>query len=494
MSRSRTTEHATEERTTGERTTDGQGRSRRWVAGLVLAGTAVLSLQGGLLRVALPVIRSDLGASISGVQAVSIAGLVVVCSTLVAFGRLADLVGSSRVYGWGLAAFSLGAGASAAAPTVPWLVLAQAVQGVGWSMSVASGTALLVSVFDPSERTRAVAANHMAVAVGLAAGPAIGGLVVDRLGWRWGFAALVPAALALGVVVASTVRPARRPRRGSFDLRGAVVLAVGLVGVLTLVDVEARGRLGPAGWALTASVSAVALLVFVRLQLRTSEPMLDLRLFSCRGFSAGLAASFLTFVAMASNMFLLPFYLQDQRGLSPAGAGTVMMVMPIVIILAAPFAGSLGDRLSPRVPATGGLALVAGATALMATFSAGTPLAWVVLVLAMYGMGAAFFQSPNISAVLGSVAPERLGVASGSLATVSRLGQVVGVVVASGVWQWGTDNYGDSAAGQTVSFRIAFGVLAGAGVLAAVASWLRGPKQPAGGVVGTATVGRAGAG
>lgn len=474
-SRSGTTEHLAE-----ERTTDEQGRSRRWVAGLVLAGTALLSLQGGLLRVALPVIRSDLGASISGVQAVSVAGLVVVCSTLVAFGRLADLVGSSRIYGWGLAAFSLGAGASAAAPTVPWLVLAQAVQGVGWSMSVASGTALLVSVFDPSQRTRAVAANHMAVAVGLAAGPAIGGLVVDGLGWRWGFAALAPAALLLGVVVASTVRPACRQRRGSFDLRGAVVLAVCLVGVLTLVDAEARGRLGLAGSALTASMSAAALVVFVRLQLRTSEPMLELRLFACRGFSAGLAASFLTFVAMASNMFVLPFYLQDQRGLSASGAGTVMMVVPVVILLAAPFAGSLADRVSPRVPATGGLAILGGATALMATFSAGTSLVWVVVVLALYGMGAAFFQSPNISAVLGSVAPERLGVASGSLATVSRLGQVVGVAVASGVWQWGLDNYGDSVAGQTAAFRIAFGVLAVIGVVAAVASWLRGPAHPTG--------------
>lgn len=485
MSWSRTTEHLAK-----ERTSDEQGRNRRWVAGLVLAGTAVLSLQGGLLRVALPVIRSDLGASISGVRAVSVAGLIVVCSTLVAFGRLADLVGSGRIYGWGLTAFSLGAGASAAAPTVPWLVLAQAVQGVGWSMSVASGTALLVSVFDASERTRAVAANHMAVAVGLAAGPAIGGVVVDRLGWRWGFTALVPAALALGVVVASTVRPARRQRQGSFDLRGAVVLAVCLVGVLTLLDAEARGHLGPAGLALTSSVSAAALFVFVRLQLRTAEPMLELRLFACRGFSAGLAASFLTFVAMASNMFLLPFYLQDQRGLSPAGAGTMMMVTPVVILLAAPFAGNLADRVSPRVPATGGLVILGAATALMATFSVSTSLAWVVLVLAAYGMGAAFFQSPNISAVLGSVAPERLGVASGSLATVSRLGQVAGVAVASGVWQWGLDNYGRSAPGQTLAFRLAFGVLAVTGLMAAVASWVRGPGQPTGGAVSTVTVGR----
>lgn len=177
----------------GRQATGGDRRPAHWrVAALVLGGTTLLSLQGGLLRVALPAIRRDLGVGISGAQAVSLAGLVVVCSTLVAFGRLADLVGPGRVYAWGLAAFGAGAGLSVAAPNLGWLVLAQAVQWLGWSMSVASGTALLVSVFGSAERYRAVAANHVAMAVGLGAGPAVGRVVIDQFGWRWGFAAMVP--------------------------------------------------------------------------------------------------------------------------------------------------------------------------------------------------------------------------------------------------------------------------------------------------------------
>ncbi|MGH9151587.1 MAG: MFS transporter [Acidimicrobiales bacterium] len=477
----------------GRQATTGDRRpARRRVVALVLGGTTLLSLQGGLLRVALPAIRRDLGVGISGAQAVSLAGLVVVCSTLVAFGRLADLVGPRRVYAWGLVAFGAGAGLSVAAPDVGWLVLAQAAQGLGWSMSVASGTVLLVSVFDPAERARAVAANHVAVAVGLAAGPAVGGVVIDQFGWRWGFAALVPAALALAVVAAAGSSPPRDRGRAQFDLRGAVALAAALAAALSLIDAGARDRLGPGGVSVAAAASATALVVFIRLQLRAADPVLDLRLFARRGFSAGLAASFLNFVAMASNMFLLPFYLQDHRGLSAGRAGAVMLVMPVAIVVAAPLAGTFADRVSPRAPATAGLALIAAAVALMAAFSADTPLALVVVVLAVYGAGAGLFQSPNISAVIGSVAPGHFGVASASLATVARLGQVVGVAVAGGVWQWGLDRHGHSPGGQTAAFRLAFAVLAVFGVLAAVASWLRGPAEPAPGIAATAAVGQAG--
>lgn len=121
-----------------------------------------------------------------------------------------------------------------------------------------------------------------------------------------------------------------------------------------------------------------------------------------------------------------------------------------------------------------------------------TSLPVIVGVLVLYGVGAGLFQPPNISAVIGSVAPERIGVASASLATVGRLGQVVGVAVAGGLWQWGVARHGQLPAGQTTAFSLAFAVLAVFGVLAVLASWLRGPAEPAPGITATAAVGRAG--
>lgn len=152
----------------------------------MLAGSLLLSLHVGVLRVALPFIRDDLDTGITGIQVVGGAGLVVITATLVAFGRLADLTGAARVYAGGLAGFAAGSVVSALAPSSTWLVLAQMAQGIGWSMCVGSGPALLVRDFPASQRSRALAGNHMAIAAGLGLGPALGGVVVEELGWRWG--------------------------------------------------------------------------------------------------------------------------------------------------------------------------------------------------------------------------------------------------------------------------------------------------------------------
>lgn len=463
-----------------ERRTGGERRARMWSACLVLAGTVLLSLQGGLLRVALPVIRSDLSTGVAGIQAVSLAGLAVVTATLVAFGRIADVAGPRRLYAGGLAAFAAGAALSAAASSAAWMVVAQAVQGVGWSMYAGSAPVILVRAFLPAERGRILAANHMAVAVGLAAGPGAGGLVVEHLGWRAGFAALVPAALLLAALVATRLpREAGGGERPSFDLTGSALLAAALTGVLVMFGRGDPGSLaGPGAPALLLG-TLLAFGLFGLRQARSPDPLVDLRLFANPRFSAGLAASFLNFIAMASNMFLMPFLLQDHLGLDAARAGLVIMVVSIVIVLAAPAAGAMADRAGPRLPATLGLGLITASIVLMAAVRQGTSVPRVVAVLAVYGLGAAFFQTPNASGVLGAVPPGRLGVASGTLSTMGRLGQMAGVAIAGGAWQAGLDRYGASGQGAGWAFRDAFLVLAAFGLLATAASWLRGRETPA---------------
>lgn len=141
-------------------------------------------------------------------------------------------------------------------------------------------------------------------------------------------------------------------------------------------------------------------------------------------------------------------------------------------------AGIAADRVGSRWPATAGLAGVTLAIVAMAGLRPGTPLGWVVAVLALYGVGAALFQSPNISDVLGTVVTGRVGMAAGALATAGRLGQVVGVAVAGGTWQAGLRHHGTTVAGTSAAFRDAFLILAGFGLLAMLASWLRGENAP----------------
>ncbi len=420
------------------------------------------------------------------------AGLVVVTATLVAFGRLADLTSAARVYAGGLAGFAAGSVVSALAPSSTWLVLAQMAQGMGWSMCVGSGPALLVRGFPASQRSRALAGNHMAIAAGLGLGPALGGVVVEQLGWRWGFAGLGPPALILAGLAAARL-PARtlgRPAGARFDLAGSALLAAGLGGLLLVV--LGAGAVHAGLVVLLVAGSLAALAGFLRLERRSDDPLVDLRLFADRRFSSGVAASFLDFVAMAANMFLLPFLLVDHLALGAARAGLVMAVVPVVIVAAAPIAGIAADRIGPRRPATAGLGALSLAIVAMAALRPGTPLGWVVAVLALYGVGAALFQSPNISDVLGTVVADRVGMAAGALATAGRLGQVVGVAVAGGVWQAGLRRHGSTVAGTSASFRDAFLVLACFGFLAMLASWARGDTEPvAAGATGERPIRRA---
>ena len=314
----------------------------------------------------------------------------------------------------------------------------------------------------------------MAVAVGLAAGPGLGGLVVEHFGWRAALLVMTPAAL----LVAALVRQ-RLPldeasgRTPHFDVAGSASLAVALAALVVFIERSGHGRLSPVGLIAAAIVAVGAFVAFLRVEARAAEPTVDLLLFRSVGFSAGLAASFLNFVAMASNMFLMPFFLQEALGMSAGRAGAVMMAMPVGVLLAAPVAGRMADRVGSRLPATLGMTVITATIGLMATFTGGVSVAEVAGVLLAYGVGAGLFQSPNISGVLGAAPADRLGVASGTLSTLGRLGQVVGVAVAGGLWQRGSSE----AVSTAVGFRPAFVGLALFGVLATAASWLRGPVQ-----------------
>lgn len=452
--------------------------ARRWALALVMGGSALVAFQGGFLRVALPVIRTDLDASIATVQLISVAGLGVTTATVVASGRLADLLGARRVYRVGLVVFAAGGALSSVAPSAVLLVAAQAGQGLGWSLVAGSATPALVRTFTAAERGRVVAAGHVAVAVGLAAGPALGGVLTDGPGWRSGLRLVAGAAVLVAVMVHRRFPPdpttGGRPR---FDWAGSGALGLGLATLLL--------ALGGPGLAASSRIQLLVLAgatfgAFVWVQARSSSPTIELGLFAHRAFTAGLASAALVFVAMAANMFLMPFFLQEGLGFTASRAGMVLVAVPVGVVVAAPLAGAIADRMGPRTPATAGTMVIAGAIATMAGLDASTSAVSAAVVLLAYGLGAGLFQSPNISGVLGSVPDRHLGVASGTLSTLGRLGQVMGVVLAGALWSDRASGAPPGSVAAAGEYRVAFLVLAGAAGLAAVTSWLRGSGRPPG--------------
>ena len=453
----------------------GSLRPRAAALAVVLGGTFLGGLDTYIVNLALPRIAADLGVGLSAVGWVLLAYLLAIGGLVVVVGRMADLHGTRPVFTAGAATFTLGAALAGVAPELGWLVAARAVQGVGAAMLLAAGQAIVAQLFGHGQRGRGLATLHVAVSLGFFAGPTLGGVLIEAFGWRSVFWVHLPIGALVAVAALRYLPTGRRAGAESLDLPGAALLSFGLVALLLGIgQVPDAGWVAPQTWGVL-SLAAVLLAAFAWRERGTAQPIVDLRLFAYRGYTVGLAAAFVTFVAMASNMFLIPFLLQDLMALSPASAGLVMVAAPLAILPVAPLGGWLADRLGPRLPASAGLVLVSVAIGGLALVRPHTAPWTVVAILMLYGAGAGLFQGPNNSRVLGAVADGQRGLASGALVTTRQLGQLVGVAVASTLWVARQQAYGATLPGEpglAFAFRDTFVVLALVAMAGALISWL----------------------
>jgi MFS family permease len=312
--------------------------------------------------------------------------------------------------------------------------------------------------------------------LGLTAGPSLGGWVAATWGWRAVFYLNVPVGF-LAIAVSLRFLPDDRPRsvREPFDVPGAMLFALGLGALLAALNQgHAWGWGSPhilAGFAL----AGVLLGVFLLVEHRVPAPMLDLTLFRRRTFSAAAASAVLNYVCVNSVIFLLPFYLIDGRGLSPARAGLLLTTTPIVMAIAAPLSGALSDRIGSRAPATLGMAIMSAGLVALSRLGPVTPLSQVVATLVLVGLANGLFSSPNNSALMGAAPRHRLGVASGVLACARNTGMVLGVGLAGAVF---TTVLAHPLAGATAAplfhaIQVAYLVAAGIALLGTVTSAVR---------------------
>jgi len=390
------------------------------------------------VNIALPRIMGDLDASVSAIQWIVLAYLLTISSLLLAFGRLADLLGRKKVYVTGFVIFALGEFVAGLSGTVMQIVLARALAGVGGAMIQANGAAIVASVFPAEERGKALGLNGTIVASGLVTGPTIGGLLTDALGWRSVFFLAIPVGLlaipfAALVLDERRISPPRAIRREPFDWLGALLWAGFLFASLFALS---RGPV--MGWSspviVTLFAASILLLVtFVLVEVKMAYPTIRLSLFRIWGFSAGCTASLSSFVGLQASTFLMPFYLQLALGLGARTAGLLMTSVPLTMALVAPFSGRLSDRYGSRVLATAGLSiLISGLFLLSRVTMAGQGYWPIIGALMLLGLGIGMFQSPNNSFIFGSVPREHYGAASGFIATMRNAGSSLGIAL------WGT--------------------------------------------------------
>lgn len=398
-------------------------------------GIFITAINSSVSNAILPIIAREYQTNISSVEWVITCFLLVQSGTFLTFGRLGDLIGHRKVYLTGLAIFSVCSALSGLAPSTLWLIAARCCQALGAAMFIANSAPILTSFFPPSARGRVLGFQSSFVYIGLATGPALGGIIADLFGWRWVFFMPLPLGIVAFVLNYNLLRRDRpTARRETFDLAGAAVYIVGLITLLLALN---RG--GEWGWlspfTLGFGVAGLCLLLlFVAIELRVQSPMLQLSLFSQRAFAAPVCSAMLNYAAAATAAFLLPFALIQGRGLSVGQAGLVLSCQPIVMTAMTVISGFLSDRIGSRIPSTLGMGILATSLLLLSRIDLDTSLTAIAVVMTVSGFGLGMFAAPNNSSVLGAVGPERRGVATGVVSTARTLGNVLGIGLSGAVF------------------------------------------------------------
>ncbi|MBN1454275.1 MAG: MFS transporter [Anaerolineales bacterium] len=432
--------------------------SKKWlVLSAVGMGVFLSTIDGSIVNISLPTLVSSFQTDFALVQWVVLAYLLTVTTLMLGVGRLADIYGKKPIYTAGFVVFTAGSVLCGLSPTIYTLIGFRVLQAVGAAMIMALGMAITTEAFPPSERGRALGISGTIVSVGIATGPTLGGLIVQNLSWHWIFFVNLPVGI-IGTWMVIRYVPAFKPPGGQrFDYWGALTLCVSLLALLVALTLGQRVGFGDRSVLLLVGTWIVFLATFIFIELRTEQPMIDLRLFRSSLFSVSLATGFMIFICLAGTTLLMPFYAQNVLGYDPQQTGLLMATVPVALGIIAPVSGSLSDRFGSRPITVAGLAMLTigflGVSSLDAETSA---LGYVIRFLPV-GLGIGIFQSPNNSAIMGAAPRNRLGIASGMLAVTRTLGQTTGIAVLGALW-----------AGQV--FKHAGGVLAGGATVAPIAA------------------------
>ncbi|MEU1160147.1 MFS transporter [Streptomyces sp. NPDC090075] len=412
-------------------------RRRMLVLAICCMSLLIVSLDTTALNVGLPSMQRELHASTAGLQWTIDAYTLVLASLLMLAGSTGDRVGRKKVFMTGLVVFSIGSLLCSLAPNLESLIAFRMVQAVGGSMLNPVAMSIITNTFtEPRERARAIGVWGAVVGISMAAGPLVGGLLVESVGWRAIFWVNIPVGLAAVLLTLRFVPESRAPKARRPDPVGQV-LVIALFGSLTYAIIEAP----TAGAATVLPFAAVALAALAGLlwyEPRRDEPLIDLRFFRSAPFSGATVIAISAFASLGGFLFLSTLYLQNVRGLDALHAGLWMLPMAVPMFLCAPLAGRLVASRGPRLPlVVAGVAMTASAV-LFAAFEAETSDTTLFLGYVVFGIGFGFVNAPITNTAVSGMPRSQAGVAAAVASTSRQLGQtlgvaVIGAVLASGI-------------------------------------------------------------
>ncbi|MFI6864752.1 MFS transporter [Streptomyces sp. NPDC050421] len=462
-------------------------RRRMLVLAICCMSLLLVSLDVTVLNVALPAMRQDLDASVAGMQWTIDAYTLVLASLLMLAGSTADRIGRRKVFMAGLVLFALGSALCSLAPSLEMLIAFRMVQAVGGSMLNPVAMSIITNTFtDPRERARAIGVWGGIVGVSMAAGPVVGGALVDSVGWRSIFWINLPVGIAALLLTWRYVPESRAPKARRPDPVGQL-LVVALLGSLTYAIIEAPQK----GWTsaeilLLAALAAASLIGLLVYEPRRTDPLIDLRFFRSVPFSGATVIAVSAFAALGGFLFVNTLYLQDVRGLSALTAGLYMLPMAVVVCVLSPLSGRLVASRGPRIPLLVAGVAIAVSGLMFAAFDAETGTASLFTAYVLFGLGFGAVNAPITNTAVSGMPRSQAGVAAAVASTSRQIGQtlgvaVIGAVLAAGVA--GSSHDSGSAGDFVAASRAAWWIITGCGVcvllVGAVSSgrWARGTAR-----------------
>jgi EmrB/QacA subfamily drug resistance transporter len=450
---------------------------RWWTLGALCFALFMIMLDNTVVNVALPAIKADLRMSTAELEWTVAAYALTFASLLLTGGKLGDLLGRRLIFTIGLAVFTLSSLACGLSSSAPELISARAVQGVGAALMMPATLSIISATFAARERGMAIGIWAGVSAMALAIGPLLGGIITEHISWNWIFYVNVPIGVA-GVIAALTVVPESKDtsHEQRLDLPGLLTSGIGL---LALVYALIEGH--EYGWTSARIVglflvAAVALVGFVLLERHQRLPMLDLSLFRNGTFLGANIVAILVTLAMFGIFVFFPIYMQTFRGWSPIQAGAALLPWTLMVVVFAPIAGKLSDRVGSRWLMAGGMTVVAACCLLLSTVTLHSTFWHMLPAFLLGGLGMSFVMTPMSAAAMGAAPVAKAGVASGVLNTFRQVGVALGIAITGAiVANRATASAAGGASppeafvhGLTFAMRVSAVICLGAAVVAAV--------------------------
>jgi EmrB/QacA subfamily drug resistance transporter len=401
-------------------------KNARSILAATVLGSSLVFIDSTAVSVALPVFQRDLHADLAAVQWIVEAYQLFLSALVLVGGSLGDHYGRRRVFAIGVAAFAVASCWCGLSPTSLQMIIARSVQGIAGALLVPSSLAIISASFG-SDRGRAIGTWSALTSLNLAFGPVLGGWIVQHLSWRWVFFINVPVAAVVLLLIFTRVPESRDSSARALDPIGAVLITLSL-GAIVYGLIESQAVTGVAG--------LVLLVVFIAYEARVKEPLVPLKLFRSRLFSACNLLTLLLYAALGGSFFFLPFNLIHIQHYTPTQAGAANLPTVVMMVLLSKYAGALSDRIGVRMPLIFGPLIAACGFALMARPSIGGSY-WTTFFPAMFllGTGMALTVAPLTTAVM-SAAGEHSGIASGISNSVARTAGLIAVAILGVVFAW----------------------------------------------------------